>query len=309
MSCLILDREGSKELNLYSNIGYNTRQFNDYVRVPIRNKTDSSFFIKWNSGSCKLPNRKNPYRNHFKLYSNKNSIIIVRCESTLIFKDTNAILNYEVIECLDDYKLYSSYDSNLWEVSYDRIKFSNQLPPRNELATYYLQYTGEWWFFDKGIILNGIGSVTNIGKPTNNAFIYYELLNVLNNTDTLDSMLNGSLNLQKETQLHQALIQQSLTNQPLQESANSPMLSFNYNDLSSPTSLGGLESTPIQTKLPITLQTSLPYNNNSNNNIKLNEVGMILPSISWFCDRKKELINCDISYFLPKNNLYYNSTN
>ncbi|XP_039299749.1 LOW QUALITY PROTEIN: zinc finger protein 62 homolog [Nilaparvata lugens] len=59
-----------------------------------------------------------------------------------------------------------------WLVSYDTIEYSNAKP--ESFATYSLLCWGEWWYFDRGVCLNGITAYER-GTVCDSMFIYLEL--------------------------------------------------------------------------------------------------------------------------------------
>lgn len=126
-----------------------------------------------------LPNRKKNVRNHYTLYFNNytKEIIFSRCESTVVY-------NYDDI-VIDSYcfSLESgvNYFDSKWQISYDKIKFTYNSNFKMEDMT--LISSGEWWWFDKGIIFNG--------TFTNNLphFGYFELLNIIKHPKIKDKMI------------------------------------------------------------------------------------------------------------------------
>lgn len=172
MSALLDNKEHNK-LNLFTNVGYNTRFFTNSVHYSLIKHVDSCLFIKYNS-PCKLVNRAGlDYRNHFKLYTSDSSILIVRIETTLQIKDTNVIIDYELITPNDS--LCVNHD--IWDISFDKITYKKIKPSNVELKDFQLRYFGEWWYFDHGIILNGLSTVIEEHTTCNYALIYYELYN------------------------------------------------------------------------------------------------------------------------------------
>ncbi|AYP97922.1 GrBNV gp23-like protein-like protein [Mauternbach virus] len=158
------------EINLCAEYGYSSRQFSKYPLVYQSNDYRSCLFLMHIQHE-KIENRKKNYRNHFTLFRNENSIIVCRTETSLVHTDNDAIIIYDCIipsENVDD-RLRSKYTS--WNVSFDKITYSNVYP---NFIGYSLVCSGEWWYYDRGIILNGVtGYEENV--TCSSIFIYYEL--------------------------------------------------------------------------------------------------------------------------------------
>jgi hypothetical protein len=177
----------ASELNLHGEYGFNTRTFSRYPcyrQSP--NGYSSVLFLCYEDErvgaskleNCRLPKRIGPlYRNHYTLFSNDNSVCVVRTETMLQHTDNDAVLVYDVItpnSSVENDCMYTEYKK--WRVSFDRnITYSDEMPNFSE---YRLIGSGEWWFFDDGIILNGhftYGSSDVIEQQCSTQFIYYEL--------------------------------------------------------------------------------------------------------------------------------------
>lgn len=168
MSALLPVSEHVYELNLCAEHGYTYRDFKRSVRVYQSTDYESAMFLIYVSYKNTLPNRRTPYRNHFTLYRNSDTVIVVRSETTLRFQDHDAALQYDVIKPTESYRASTPCD---WTVSFDKIEYSQKRP---SFITYNLVCSGEWWYFENGVILNG---VTAYEKDTacGTMFVYYEL--------------------------------------------------------------------------------------------------------------------------------------
>ncbi|ATZ81501.1 GrBNV_gp23-like protein [Drosophila innubila nudivirus] len=158
------------EMNLCAEYGYSSRRFHKYPLVYQSNDYRSCLFLM-HTQIENIENRKKNYRNHFTLFRNDNSIIVCRTETSLIHADNDAIIIYDCITPSSNVcdRFRSKYKS--WNVSFDKIKYSNAYP---NFLGYSLLCSGEWWYFDRGIILNGItGYEENV--TCSSIFIYYEL--------------------------------------------------------------------------------------------------------------------------------------
>lgn len=116
---------------------------------------------------CKktFPNRINLYNNHFCVYTGTDqSVTIVRSETKLKFTDVDAILEYDTLKLSEP--MFTTTCRNRWLVSYDRCERSTTRA--KTFTKHTLCCSGEWWYFNNGIILNGIhGSAP--------CLIYYEM--------------------------------------------------------------------------------------------------------------------------------------
>jgi len=168
MSCLI-PNFAHKKLDLLLN--HNYRSFVNVVRYENKKKIDYSLlFMVYNSPCVDLPNRIENYRNHFKLFTNgKNEIFIVRSETTLAVYDSNIIVEYEMLTLKE--AMHNSIFN--WDISFDTITYCKKKPSNLKISEFRLLYFGEWWFFDKGIILLGYKKQEYRLCST---MIYYELI-------------------------------------------------------------------------------------------------------------------------------------
>jgi len=118
-----------------------------------------------------LPNRNGPaYRNHFALYRTNDALVLVRSETTLIYDDHDATLEYDVIKPIRAMRANSG-DNDNWAISLDRIEYSNAEP---DFLTAFLICSGEWWYFDRGVCLNGLSSYHKNSQCVS-MFAYMEL--------------------------------------------------------------------------------------------------------------------------------------
>lgn len=162
-----------KTLDLFKEYGFSNRVFNKQIRVPVSKKYKTAMFLAFES-EISLPNRLTNYKNHFTMYKNEHSVLIVRVESSIKHVDVDAVLMYDHITPKVSAKSEERWN---WVVSYDEIEYSSELPP--DLDTYDMLCSGEWWYFDRGVILNGIAAfgITDdiCNEPITSTFIYFEL--------------------------------------------------------------------------------------------------------------------------------------
>ena len=77
MSALLPISERVYELNLCAEHGYTYRSFKRAVRVYQSADYKSALFLVYATYKHALPNRKTPYRNHFTLYRNADTVVVV----------------------------------------------------------------------------------------------------------------------------------------------------------------------------------------------------------------------------------------
>lgn len=154
------------ELNIYADYDACNRAFRRDVLFLEVDEYKSCMFLVYKT-KVLLPNKETNYRNHFTLFRNDKSLIVVRSETSLELTDVDAILQYHIITPISGQ--CSRIEHKRWTISFDKIEYSRQ-PPFNFL-TYSLICSGEWWYFENGIILNGVAS----NELADSMFIYYEL--------------------------------------------------------------------------------------------------------------------------------------
>lgn len=366
MSCLL--NISANKIDMGTEYGYTTRQFAKTPRVPVTDNFKSCLFLFYKQHAA-INNRIKNYRNHFNLYTNrKNTIIIVKTETTLIIPDNNSILTYDTLTLSDKeadrFRTNNiGYASNNWDVSFDRITYSAKKP--ESLSKFELLISGEWWFFDKGVVL--LGKTSFVPRMTClNVLIYYELhpryrvfpslpfmssikppwskfsqtedffnshgplpdiasdpLKNLNpfsfNIDTSAknfSLGNGNF-ANKTTALNSEInekSQETTNNTSPNTAANSPENSGQNGDDNNNSSSNNNEASAAQryTELSSLNSKILPTINSTfspfitkNDKIEYPNIQYkaIMPSLYWFHERERELMNGNISYFLPVNKL------
>lgn len=323
MSCLFLNGVNScDELDIYQQNGVNTRRFNKTPCFPKVSNYTASLFLMYIS-ETRLPFLMENYSNHFALYSNdkdlnktKDNIIIVRSETSLIYSDIDAILEYHSISLVKCRKTKKCE----WIVSYDDIEFNNNRP--TSFDGYYLLCSGEWWYFDKGIILNG----HFVEKDKNySMFIYYELkpvislvtnksskkitvgltqsnfLNSLNTTAqqfrNVDIPILNAFNINATNNTsQQSTSQQSTSQQSTSQQTTNTTLINNAIPSITLSTIPAVTATNLKIPEPIIRENfrSTPVERIDQN---------IVPSLFWLSQRTKEFSEKDISYFNPLNDL------
>lgn len=265
--------------------GINVRSFYGNVNID-RNRDYQSILVMIYNGSVSFPNRVSPYRNHFCLYTGlDDSVVIVRSETTLRYQDHDAVLQYDVLK-LSDSKLTTTCRDR-WIISYDSCVSSSTKCPDNFL-NYVLCCSGEWWFFDRGIVLNGI-------QETNSLLVYYELhakyqlkrREVVQLFPSLPAINPGSSFVDKST---------------LPKFAQ--LISENEERVVSPIAITSTDDVVNDNVATDALQ---PTNTTVDRDhmfemlpLPRPRLSTILPSSWWFVERDKELQKGDINYFIPR---------
>lgn len=159
------------QINLNAEYGYSSRKFEKVPRVVVSTKNTSCLFLVLTQEERITPLSDKP-RNFYALYANHNSVVVARVETTLIHRDNDAVIEYDFITPTDDVcgRFRATYEN--WDVSFDRINYKNT-PPDSWLG-YRLLSSGHWWFFDRGVVLNGLNTSTEYETKCLSTLIYYE---------------------------------------------------------------------------------------------------------------------------------------
>nr|WOJ45414.1 GrBNV gp23-like protein [Apis mellifera nudivirus] len=274
----------AQTINICAEYGFSNRNFSKRPRYISAPEYVSALMLVYKHAGKILPHRHDNYRNHFTMYRGKRDILVVRSETTLVFRDNDAILMYDRIEPSTEQTNRFRTNHEYWDISFDReITYYNQRP--NSFVDYTLVCSGEWWFFDRGIVLNGITSY-NPGCETTSLFIYYELhppVRIVEPfvTPIISSNSDGGGG-------------GSTTVTPNTFDYHLPMTK-------TPTTIPKIQPQRI---LPFLNSTVRPTVQTNDDRIICNDhqtYEAVMPSLYWFVMRSKEL-NCqDISYFLPVN--------
>nr|AHW98261.1 GrBNV_gp23-like protein [Nilaparvata lugens endogenous nudivirus] len=210
MSALLPVCENVKELNILKESGYTTRVFSKSINVRRSTQYQTALVLAHISKN-RMNNRKENYRNHFTLYQNNTTLVLVRSETTLLYRDHDAILEYDVFTPKGACMRTSCVDDS-WLVSYDTIEYSNAKP--ESFATYSLLCWGEWWYFDRGVCLNGITAYER-GTVCDSMFIYLELHPKIKLVRPLQQQQPQNLNLRSVVFNNAAFQPDSVNSQPI----------------------------------------------------------------------------------------------
>lgn len=301
MSALL--RAEATEINLFAEYGYSARDFSKQPRVEVRSEYKSCLLLVHHQSRA-LPNRRERYRNHFTLFHSNDSILVVRAETTLIHNDNDAVLLYDRIRVSPnrDDRMRASLDN--WDVSFDRdIDYSNARPDR--FGEYELVGSGEWWFFDRGVVLNG---ATAYARDVDclALFAYYEL-----HPKFMIRRVSRPLRARFGTaDVAASVVPSFLYGSRDGGGGGDHAQSRNADgggDHDSVNVVAEEEAAPVPNLNPRTMVSML--NVASRPVISANERVLapdaqyrtVMPSLFWLKARDRELIRCDISYFLPKN--------
>lgn len=316
------------ELNLNAEYGYTTREFSKVPNVYLSANYKSCLFLVYHQ-LRPIENRIKNYRNHFTLFRNETSIIIARTETTLIHADNDAIITYDVITPSENVSnRYRSTFKN-WIVSFDKITYSSSQP--DTFIGYTLIGSGEWWFYDNGVILNGISGYRE-NTQCQSLFIYYELhidhKITISSKESLISMPPNIEVILKLGRNSQQNATPATTNAPQsipttegseeqnqqQATPNQPSFMFQANpdqqQNNSHQQSNGLRSIPLPSfsisSLPSSLLPQINASSRSivrcNDNYSAKDIinKSVIPSLFWFDARCSELSCSNIEYFRPK---------
>ena len=294
-------------INLNAECYYSARSFQRVPEVFFAEDYRSCMFLVYTNDRITLPNRMKNYRNHFVLYSDGRSLLLVRTETTLVYEDNDAVLTYELIIPSDTVTDRYYTCRKPWSVSFDRISFSNKRP--GSFIGYRMVCSGEWWFFDKGFVLNGTTSAITTNSdcvPCKSMFIYFELhrnykisrnrpivdephMNHLASRipETDDEKTDKSKNTDKSDDGPQQRKRAKLDSVKLPEDV-----------ITESDKISRFVST-ITSKVMST-QLRQPAVRNDETEAPVIKYMTVLPSLYWFNARAQELDRGDISYFLPR---------
>lgn len=180
--CVYLNRLKSAQVR-YNEIEYDAIAINNENGYAYRLFTRDVNFIRTNEYKSVLtmvytctdkyltfPNRASKtYRNHFCLYTGiDNTILVVLTETTRQLPDQDAVIEYHFIKPTNASIGFCC--NHKWTISFDKCEYNNK-PPQS-FSKYTLYTSGEWWYYENGIILNGVHS--NVAESVS-CIIYLEL--------------------------------------------------------------------------------------------------------------------------------------
>lgn len=296
-------------INLNAEYGMCGRKFNKTPNVYQADNYTSALFLVYTQNET-LPNRVPNYRNHFTLFSNGHSIIVARSETTLVHCDNDAVIDYDIITpsgtASDRYR--SKYKS--WQVSFDKnITYTNK--PPNTFLDYTLLCSGEFWYFDRGIILNGVSSYNSITDTATSlenqqlgcysTLIYYEM----HVAHTIHQQYSPAAIFQPPLQIlaaptppipptpQQPNPNQNAQQQQQQQQQIQPPLQVRVAPYGNCASLNSNILPHLNAVARPTIQ--------QNDNVQVPEMraNVVMPSLHWFEERQQELRRSNIEYFRP----------
>lgn len=302
MSALL--QNDAVEINLNAEYGMCGRRFNKAPRVYQSDKFTSALFLVYSQNKM-LPNRVQPlYRNHFTLFSNATSIVIARTETTLVHDDNDAVIMYDVITpSVDNVQDRRRSKYKRWQVSFDKITYSNKAPA--SFVGYTLLCSGEFWYFDKGIVLNGLSSYEL--EADKNQFksyatlIYYELhVDHLIRQNNQTAIFPPPIQIACSNGSNGGAGSSDATPQTNVVAPSAQQRNNNNNNLLNPLllQLSSL-SANLLPRLNATVQPVIRHNDNVC--VPEFNVRMVVPTLHWFDERQNELDSGSIEYFRPHN--------
>lgn len=273
----------AKKINLCADYGFSSRVFNDVPNVYRTVNYKSCLCLKHSQEEI-LPNRIDQYRNHAGVYVNDTHVVIVLTETTIILPDNDAILEYYVIKPTTSFR--GEYGK--WEISFDEIDFSAE-KPNFILEDYKLIVSGEWWLFDRGVIINGVSAYDpDPDSKCLSILIYFELH--VDHTITIPSS-DAIMSL----------------NPIIQVTYNNPTSS--NTQLSNNTDTPSLHPSNQTATISSLLPESLPFLNslarpiitrNDNKEVSAVTSRAVIPSEHWLKKISSELQKKNIKSLLPK---------
>lgn len=329
MSCLLTNVAASP-IKINDQVGFTTREFTRNVKVPVAPDYASCLFIVLES-KIRLPNRRHAYRNHFTLYRTTNSVIVARTETTQKFVDNDAVIKFDRIRPKHDQMMSrATLVNGRVNVSYDIIDYANDMPACIKHENFELLYSGEWWHFEKGTILNGM-SRYHSDTPTQHVLIYYELhpkiliqnhksvptkplhpetqllLNSNNAShyqrstdvkinDSDRELLFDSISPQHQPDKNTSYLEQLVSN--IQQRVNYTYSQDEIIEDPITAMAPALDPNLVGSVLNNLQQTLILHNDQEYVNKPLNSA--VVPCLYWFNKRIGELDKADISYFLPQ---------
>lgn len=295
MSCLLPIT--ANEINLIRENGLTLREFSKIPTYPEYNTYDSCAFLMYKTKTKLNYFQSKFYRNHFTLYRSEDSLVIVLTETTLIHSSTDVELKFHVIKPITASRVVEEK----WSISFDKIEYSKDRP-RN-FSCYKLHSVGEWWYFDHGIILNGLSSELN--EAVESVLIYVELhppdsfyIKMRNNNNHSKSFLN-SINVQNipKTTTEDDVITKNVDQNPsISKNINSTEnKTTNSSHLFTVSTLPDIFASRVNKTLNL---------KQTNNTIPIKgKLQNIIPPLYWFETRAKELETSNIDYFRTHSNI------
>lgn len=283
MSCLLPIE--ANEINLIRENGLTIREFSKIPTYPEYNTYESCALWIY-----KTPTKLNYfetkyYRNHYTLYKSADSIVIVMTETSLIYTSTDAVLTFHVIKPTTASRVFE----NKWGISFDKIEYSKERP--NNFSNYHLHSTGEWWYFDNGVVLNGVSCL--LDEPVESVLIYFELhppalfyVKLNNNNRQTKSFLNLQTTAKTD-------VSNDLENKDSKD--NKSTNSEKHNSIFTVSTLPDIFSSRANKTL------NLKQTNNTKA-IK-GKLQNIIPPLFWFESRARELETSNIEYFRAFSNI------
>lgn len=293
----LLDIEVPETIDINSEWGLHTRTFSKNPNVYETDSTNpynSCMFLVYRTKKL-IPNWIKAYTNHFTMFANKTNVIINRTETSLIHQNIDAV---QTVQNICPTKCSRVELNEGWIISRDDIIFSENF----DSSDCKMLCAGEWWFYDKGYILNGIGNGSSW-------FIYYELhaptlvksnkkttaLNLFNINDTFDTIKTTQ---NSDTPCLDVDNNLDLAPKPpsILEKLDKLFTSDAFNKNLTP------NRPTVGSKTPNLLSTVRPIVSNFNTKpSNLSRFQNILPSKFWLVETAKELESGNIDKFKATN--------
>lgn len=291
------------EVDLYHDYGNARRRFFPTSRNLERDIDfipKSCLFLVYCQPKPMLKNHVKKYYNHFSLFSNDDTVVVVRSELNIVNDTGESSVMYDVITVSDDLSHRKASSIGHWSVSFDsEFQYSNVCPHFAQ-DRFKLRCTGEWWYYDKGYILNGRSAFSpepgRENDPCLPVLIYYELhsdyfqrntcglsdIHVTYHTPTPLAESNSNLSFNGPLQTLMSL------NDPNRGPDTSTFCHLPNNPLQNCMAQGPQNNILTQIAAPnVGCSASKIYRT------------AVMPSLSWFQQRQEELQQGDLNYFYP----------
>lgn len=287
MSCLL--PIVANEINLIRENGLTIREFSKIPTYPEYNTYDSCAFLMYKTDTKLNYFDTKDYRNHFTLYVSGDSIVIVLTETTLIHTSTDVALNFHVIKPTSASRVFE----DKWSISFDKIDYSKERP--NNFSCYRLHSSGEWWYFDHGIVLNGLSA--DLNSDIKSVFIYFEL----HPPDSFYMKLNNKPSVSFLNNLNLSSLKANTESNPNSNNDTTPRTSESTSNESINKNIFTVSSLPDIFASRVNKTLNLKQTNNT---VPIKgKLQNIIPPLYWFETRAKELETSNIEYFRTHSNI------
>lgn len=163
-------------MSLFHDYGHARRQFSKHTQVTPNVRYKSCLFLVYEQFEGAIANLIKKYRHHFNLFVNDDSVLIALNDTNYHDIDNESTIMYFVITVSGDINNRWATSHGNWRVSFDKEFVFETKCPNFILDKYRLLCSGEWWYFDKGYVLNGLSAfdANRCRCPSSSFLIYFE---------------------------------------------------------------------------------------------------------------------------------------